>query len=407
MTTTDSQKPFILYCAPFPEGHTTPALQICSHLWANDVDSNKLVELAFVDSLPSALNTLRFALSKLNERDPERKIVILSDTTYPGTLGYKMLGERGIPPGFKGPVPKTIGISVVPAMFTSVDSGPMGAALGFDQSDAGRARNKLVARLFYRFGKGPETMRQRLKDVLLQYGITKSVDELFAGHSELIDHYVGDAVYVCHDTTLQMCIPSLEFPYSDLPSHIKFAGTLPVKPISPDLVYPDWFKEITENGTKATGKRTKKVVMVAQGTMELDYDLLVVPTMLALAEREDIVVVVVLCARGATLESKLEQFPRRAIPANVRVVDYFPYDAILEHADVFVTQSGYGGFSHAIVNGVPMIQSGVKIDKPEIGLRAERAGLGVYLWNAPPRPEQVSEAVDKEEYYLGTGNREE
>ena len=82
--------------------------------------------------------------------------------------------------------------------------------------------------------------------------------------------------------------------------------------------------------------------MVAQGTMELDYDLLVMPTIRAFAERPDVLVVAILCTRGATLDSKLADLPQGRLPPNVHVVDHFPYDAVLEHADVFVSQGGYG-----------------------------------------------------------------
>ena len=394
MATTDADRPFILYCVPSAPGHMIPAIQICGHLVSRGFDVtitgiepfrpliesigahlaptlglmgnmaaffemfpeigrnaatntspniDKVLETVFVDMIPSGLETLRFGLAELQRRDPTRRIIILSDTAFSGTLAFKLAGEMALPPGFQGPLPKTLGISVVPAMFTSVDTGPWGTALGYDPSEQGRARNKLVARWAYRSALSAEPMRERQRQALRMCGIPKSVDSLFGEHAGVIDHGIGDAGFVCHDTTLQMCIPSLEYPVSDWPASIKFGGTLPVKPLAAGMEHPAWFDEVKaagRQGRDAVDRR--RVVMVAQGTVGVDPELLVLPTVKGLAERDDLLVVVILCVRGATLDTRLEEFPDQQLPPNVRVVDYFPYDAVLEHADVFVTNSGYG-----------------------------------------------------------------
>lgn len=69
----------------------------------------------------------------------------------------------------------------------------------------------------------------------------------------------------------------------------------------------------------------------------------------------------------------------------------------MAHADLFVSNSGYGGLAHAIGHGVPMVQNGNDFDKADIGRRIEYAGLGMYLGGvaAAPRPGDVAEAVDE------------
>ncbi len=55
--------------------------------------------------------------------------------------------------------------------------------------------------------------------------------------------------------------------------------------------------------------------------------------------------------------------------------------------------SAIRGFQHAVANGVPIVQAGIGEDKPEIGMRAEWSGLGVYLRASPPAPLMVHDAV--------------
>lgn len=192
--------------------------------------------------------------------------------------------------------------------------------------------------------------------------------------------------------TLQLTFPSLELP-ARTPKHLKFAGSLPLKPLSlwQDLEYPPWF----ENDVRRAREKQKRVVMVAQGTESPDFNDLIIPTISGLAERKDIIVVSILCRKGASLTGQGDKDAGSfTLPSNVRVVDYFPYDAVLEHADIFVSASGYGGLTHAVANSVPLIQTGMLLDKADIGRRVEYSGIGVYL-EGRVGSKDVSGAVDK------------
>lgn len=138
------------------------------------------------------------------------------------------------------------------------------------------------------------------------------------------------------------------------------------------------------------------MVVVAQGTETPDYNELIIPTMNGLADRDNVVVVAILCCKGASLTGQVESDAAAPIklPSNARVVDYFPYDALLEYADIFVSASGYGGLTHAVGNSVPLVQTGRLLDKADIGRRVEYSGMGVYL-EGKIDPEDVSGAVDK------------
>ena len=93
--------------------------------------------------------------------------------------------------------------------------------------------------------------------------------------------------------------------------------------------------------------------------------------------------------KDATLPADLE------LPANVRTVDFLPYDAALEYADVFVSNGGYGGMMHGVINAVPMVVAGITEDKVEVTARAEWAGFAVNLKTQTPEPEVISAAADK------------
>jgi UDP:flavonoid glycosyltransferase YjiC (YdhE family) len=109
--------------------------------------------------------------------------------------------------------------------------------------------------------------------------------------------------------------------------------------------------------------KRKKVVLVAQGTVEINPRHLIIPTIQAFAEREDILVVAILGWKDA----KLSDFIK--VPSNARVADCLSYDAALEHANVWVHNAGYGavnhGIAHGIAHGVPMVVAGGGMDKTE------------------------------------------
>ncbi|KXH33012.1 UDP-glucuronosyl/UDP-glucosyltransferase [Colletotrichum simmondsii] len=428
-------KPWILYAVPPREGHMRPALQITKHLissgfdvtvlgtkrwkptieavgahfspiiglWKTLDDPSRWPDIAhasdpatrlaasldggFISLLPSGLESVRVALAGMRRRDPGCQIIVLSDTCFSGMLALKL--GTDLPELFEeDEVIQTIGIGVVPMFWTSPERPPWGSGLPFDNSEEGRARNVRVLKETWN-----SAAEDRAKWVLGMMGCPRSIESLYSGLSISMEHPFWDASTICHDTVLQMCLPSLEFPSLDWPKKIKFAGTLPIKPIPTDLTYPTWFNDILANSSslQASNPNRKKIVFVAQGTEVLDHKELIIPTMKALATHPDVLVVACLCVAGAALNTST--FENGELPANARVVNYFPYDAILAHADVFVSNSGYGGFQHAVSNGVPMVQAGNTFDKPDIGRRIEWSGLGVFLAESPPSESAVEQAV--------------
>jgi UDP:flavonoid glycosyltransferase YjiC (YdhE family) len=120
----------------------------------------------------------------------------------------------------------------------------------------------------------------------------------------------------------------------------------------------------------------RTVVHVSQGTVaNTDLEELLAPTMRALADRD---VIVVAATGGAPVESLGE------LPANARVAEFIPYDALMPRVDAFVSNGGYGGLHHALAHGVPMIVAGDTEDKMETTRRVEWSGAGINLRTARP-----------------------
>jgi UDP:flavonoid glycosyltransferase YjiC (YdhE family) len=209
------------------------------------------------------------------------------------------------------------------------------------------------------------------EEVLKELGATEILEPQIPFH-----HWM-----LMHDITLQLCPPSLEYPRSDMPSNVKFAGCAIPKPIPADFVYPPWWADVKRGD--------RRIIAVTQGTIARDATNLIIPTIKALSNRDDLLVVAILGQRNAFLPDNI------VIPSNTRVIDYLPYDIFLPHTSVFVMNAGYGGFLHGVTNGVPLVLAGETEDKPEIAMRGEWSGVAVNLRTGRPTPDLVRTGVER------------
>jgi UDP:flavonoid glycosyltransferase YjiC (YdhE family) len=99
----------------------------------------------------------------------------------------------------------------------------------------------------------------------------------------------------------------------------------------------------------------------------IDYGQAIAPTLRALADQDVLVVV-------STGGRPVDTLP--PLPANARAATYLPYDQLLPRTAVFVTNGGYGGVQYALRYGVPIVATGGKEDKPEVGARVAWSGVG-------------------------------
>jgi len=176
------------------------------------------------------------------------------------------------------------------------------------------------------------------------------------------------------DALIHLTVPSFEYPMADAPANLHFVGPLCAHSSPPPL--PDWWSELD-------GRRP--VVHVTQGTVaNVDYSQTIGPTLQALAD-DDVLMVV------ATGGRPLDTLP--PLPANARAATFLPYDELLPRTSVYVTNGGYGGVHYALRHGVPIVATGGKEDKPEVGARVAWSGAGRRIRSEHPSPRDLRRAI--------------
>ncbi|KAI1654014.1 glycosyltransferase family 1 protein [Daldinia decipiens] len=368
--------------------------------WADRV----LVDLRnqCLDPLPTQWSCFVDALRALRTRDPERKIILLAEAFFYGILplfyGASLPHDLRLEEILLG----SLCVSVTIPAIRSVDLPPVGYPFPFDSSPDGRVRN---ANLWERsWERKASYLTALLSTKMRETGASHTVREMF----------LSGANYLCHNTILQLGVPGFEYPRSDWPPTFKFAGLVQGPPPSskfgaqPSSPTParnskipnfPWWSELASNTSLSTllpsdpgHTAKKKIIVVAQGTVEINpYDL-IVPTLHAFANRSDVLVIAILGWKDANLSSYGVDIE---IPPNVRIADYISYDAVLAHADVWVHNGGFGAVNHGIANGVPMVVAGEGMDKTENSRRVAWSGIGVDLGCAKPSVEQVRGAVER------------
>lgn len=277
--------------------------------------------------------------------------VVLTDPAFTG--GAMLLGA---PVGTRPPV---VVCGVLPLPLSSRDTAPYGMGLPPLRGPLGRLRNAALTSLAARtvFPRG-----QRL------------ADEVHRGlHGRPLGYPILD--WLRHaDAVVQFTVPEFEYPRSDAPDALHFAG--PISATGSQAELPPWWDELDGS---------RRVVHVTQGTIaNRDYRQIIAPTLEGLAD-EDVLVVV------STGGRSLDTLP--ALPSNARAATFLPYDLLLPRTDVFVTNGGYGGVQYALRYGVPIVTSGGQEDKPEVAARIAWSGVGRRLRTETPSPDQVRRAV--------------
>jgi UDP:flavonoid glycosyltransferase YjiC (YdhE family) len=307
----------------------------------------------FIDPIDRQHRAVRALLADAEREQPGEPVVVLHDTGFLG-MWPVLLGAPGVRPQ------RVIGIGVTPLPLTSIDTAPFGFGLAPDSSEAGRARNRSLNAMV-------------VNDVFAgaQSHLAKTMQALGA---RATPPFVFDGMVSMPDRYLQMSIAALEYARSDAPAGLRYAGALPFA--TPAFSPPAWWEDVLG---------AKQVVAVTQGTLaNRDFDDLIQPTLLALADL-DVVVVAVTGRADADIGP---------VPANARVAEFIPFDQLLPHVDVLVSNGGYGGIRQALGAGVPLVVAGESEDKAEVAARAAYTGAAINLATSRPSVAAVRAAVD-------------
>jgi UDP:flavonoid glycosyltransferase YjiC (YdhE family) len=166
--------------------------------------------------------------------------------------------------------------------------------------------------------------------------------------------------------------PGLGGPESDLLEQVRYVGRLPPAGVS----------------LPTTQRRaaTRPLVLVTQGTHDIEPDELIGPALSGLAD-SDVEVLATLGRRGLSDAGV-------PVPTNARVVDVIDFGSVLPETAVYVTNGGWGGVLAALAAGVPVIVApGTAADKPEVARLVARSGAGIDLRRRRASGPAVADAV--------------
>lgn len=303
----------------------------------------------FVDPIPIQHELIQQELAAAGDEP----VVLITDSFALG--GWPVaLGAPGIRPA------ATIGIGVSVLTALSTDTAPYGPGLLPDASEAGRQRN---AELNAEHRTAMAPTQDRLEQVLSSLGATATVP------------FVFDGLAGVPDRTLQLCPAGFEYPRPDAPPGVRFIGPLPAAPLAADVTLPEWWGDV---------ESAERVVVVSQGTVaNQDTTALFGPALRALADL-DALVVITTGHDGPALGE---------VPANARVGGFVPFDLLLPHTDVLVSNGGFGGVLKGLSHGVPMVVAGDTEDKLEVTTRVAWSGAGINLGTGHPGDQALGDAV--------------
>jgi len=249
-------------------------------------------------------------------------------------------------------------ISLTPLSLPSRDTAPSGLGLVPGNNFITRARNRLLNFLIHRV---------LLRDVTTYANNTRR--ELGLGP---LNGPFFDSMWRIPSLIMHISTPAFEYPRSDLPENVHFIG--PILPESDDTFQPpDWWSDL--NGSET-------VILVNQGTIAKNLHDLVIPTIEGLKDQKMLLVAI-----------PVEEGQLGELPEHVRAEPFIPFDHLLPHVDVMVTNGGYGGTQLALAHGIPLVVAGETEDKMEVAARVEWAGAGINLRKQRPSPAEVRNAV--------------
>lgn len=168
-----------------------------------------------------------------------------------------------------------------------------------------------------------------------------------------------DVPYQSPDLVFQSGVPGFAYPRRHPNPKAKFVGALLPHQASIARPFPHPEKL----------SRHRPVILISQGTVDnKDPDKLIVPALEALAPTGALLVV-------ATGYSKTAEL-RRAYPQdNVIIEDYIDFAYVLDRADLFIGNGGYGSILLSLSHGVPVLSAGVREGKNDVNAHVDYFGL--------------------------------
>lgn len=254
-------------------------------------------------------------------------------------------------------------VGVMPLAEESTALGPYGLGILPPANSLERIKNKLMR--FVLKNVLAKKSIQSFKKTLKQYDIE-------AANTPLLNLLVKQS-----DLYLQIGSQDFEYSRPDLGSNIRFVGALlPFTEPTTDF----WFDKRME--------QYSKIILVTQGTVEKNIDNLIIPTLEAFKDSDFLVIV-------TTGGNKTKELQAKYPMDNIVITDYIPYQCIMPHVHVYITNGGYGGVMQSLKYKLPIVAAGVFEGKSEICSRIGYFNYGIDLKTETPDAHLVKQAVIK------------
>ena len=171
----------------------------------------------------------------------------------------------------------------------------------------------------------------------------------------------------------QSGVPEFEYFRSDLNPKVKFAGALlPFKKVSNySFKYPEKLKQY------------EKVILISQGTIDnKDQKKLIIPALEGLKDKNYLLLV-------ATGNINTDELRNKYNLPNIIIEDFIDFDFIMDYADLYITNGGYGGVILSLSKGVPILTAGITEGKNDINARIRYYKLGIDLKTERPASDKI------------------
>lgn len=140
------------------------------------------------------------------------------------------------------------------------------------------------------------------------------------GATDIHDWHLTHIIAAVPEHLMLLGVPEFEFPRKQLRTNVHYFGALKTdkKPSTSSNSLPEWWDDVA--AAKVAGKQ---LVAVSQGTVGTNLDDLLMPTLEALKDRDDVLVI------ATTVAVEPADVPNLVVPSNARVAKFVPYDLLL------------------------------------------------------------------------------
>lgn len=207
---------------------------------------------------------------------------------------------------------------------------------------------------------------------------TAIYNSVLATHSlATVKGSIYDEFYRAADVFFQSGAPGFEYARREVNPKFRFVGPLLPHRAATSGRFP-YPQKLEAN---------QRVILVSQGTIDnKDSSKLIIPALEALRDSGALLIV-------ATGHSHTEELRRSYPQDNIVIEDYVDFAAVLERADLFVCNGGYGSVLLSLSRGVPVLVAGIREGKNDVNARVDYFGVGINLRTESPKPDAIRRAA--------------